>query len=263
MRNRRARWPLHLLDSLVADRRSVRLSAAARLARTGALRCRVQRRSHHRPGSAGGVRSPAEGLEAMGAELAPRRPLAQVRLDTIGHARRRVVARVPLAARGGEPDVNARRRAPLSRSLPGPGDRTFSRPTLATATDRGGPRQVERLVVMVNSRDGEPVPGDCARNGWQDCYARARVEVRHDSTRLNDAELWRNGRAVLVARAHDDARKSCSLGAIRREIGAAWGPGGWSTATAPPCRSGTEIPRPATEHLDPSRVVREWVESTA
>jgi len=63
-------------------------------------------------------------------------------------------------------------------------------------------RTVDRLVVMVNPRDAEPVPGDL-RAGWlaelhPDVIV---VEVRHDlRTDFDDEELW--GRWMALFREH-------------------------------------------------------------
>ncbi len=62
--------------------------------------------------------------------------------------------------------------------------------------------QVGRLVVFVNTRDGEPVPGDL-RAGWlADLHPQVTVvEVRHDlATDWADEELWARWVALFRAR---------------------------------------------------------------
>jgi NadR type nicotinamide-nucleotide adenylyltransferase len=52
--------------------------------------------------------------------------------------------------------------------------------------------QVETLVVFVNTRDDEPVPGELRARWLQELHPHVRVvEVRHDlRTNFDDPELW-------------------------------------------------------------------------
>lgn len=62
--------------------------------------------------------------------------------------------------------------------------------------------RVERLVVFVNTRDGELVPGEL-RAGWlaELHPAVAVVEVRHDlDTNFDDEELWARWMALFRSR---------------------------------------------------------------
>ena len=67
--------------------------------------------------------------------------------------------------------------------------------------ERAG-EQVDHLVVFVNTRDDEPVPGEL-RTGWLAALhpAVAVVEVRHDlDTDFGDEELWRRWIALFLQR---------------------------------------------------------------
>ncbi len=59
--------------------------------------------------------------------------------------------------------------------------------------------QVDRLVVMVNTRDGEPVPGELRAQWLADLHpAVTVVEVRHDlPTDFDDQELWERWMALF------------------------------------------------------------------
>lgn len=130
--------------------------------------------------------------------------------------------------------------------------------------------QVDQLVVFVNTRDGEPVPGEL-RSAWlaelhPDVVV---VEVRHDlRTDFDDPDLWDRWMALL--RAHwplgggpDVVFSSEGYGA---ELALRFG----ATAVAvDPDRttvpiSATQIREAPLEHLDQlAPPVRDWVERWA
>jgi HTH-type transcriptional repressor of NAD biosynthesis genes len=62
-------------------------------------------------------------------------------------------------------------------------------------------RQVGRLVVMVNTRDGEPVPGDLRAAWLAGLHPSVTViEVHHDlATDFDDEELWERWMALFRA----------------------------------------------------------------
>ena len=127
--------------------------------------------------------------------------------------------------------------------------------------------QVDRLVVMVNSRDGEPVPGDLRATWLAELHPLARVvEVRHDlDTDFNDAELW--ARWVALFSSHwpyaDGPHIVFSSEPYGSELGRRMGARSvvvdGDRATVP--ISGTLIRAQPREHLDYlAPVVRAWVE---
>ena len=127
--------------------------------------------------------------------------------------------------------------------------------------------QVDRLVVMVNSRDGEPVPGDLRAKWLAELHPRARVvEVRHDlDTDFNDAELW--AKWVALFSSHwpyaDGPHIVFSSEPYGSELGRRMGARSvvvdGDRATVP--ISGTLIRARPRDHLDYlAPVVRAWVE---
>ena len=127
--------------------------------------------------------------------------------------------------------------------------------------------RVDRLVVMVNSRDGEPVPGDLRASWLAELHPLARVvEVRHDlDTDFNDAELW--AKWVALFSSHwpypDGPHIVFSSELYGSELGRRMGARSLvvdsDRATVP--ISGTVIRERPHEHLDYlAPVVRRWVE---
>src|SRR5204863_1209838 len=59
--------------------------------------------------------------------------------------------------------------------------------------------RVERLVVMVNTRDGEPIPGELRAVWLAELHPGVTVvEVRHDlPTDFDDQELWQKWMALF------------------------------------------------------------------
>jgi NadR type nicotinamide-nucleotide adenylyltransferase len=129
--------------------------------------------------------------------------------------------------------------------------------------------QVDDLVVFVNTRDGEAVPGDL-RAGWlaelhPDVVV---VEVRHDlETDFGDEELW--GRWIALFRErwpHDEGpdvvfSSDPYVAELARRLGAHAVVVDAARATVP--ISATMVRESPAEHLDrlaPS--VRAWVEAT-
>ncbi|MEZ5250508.1 MAG: adenylyltransferase/cytidyltransferase family protein [Ilumatobacteraceae bacterium] len=128
--------------------------------------------------------------------------------------------------------------------------------------------RVERLVVFVNTRDGELVPGEFAPAGWRSCirtsaWSRcATTSTRTSTTRTCGRGGWR---CSATAGRTTTGHTSCSR-AIRTSTNspAASGPRpSWSTPTAPRCRSGaTMIRESPADHLDRlAPTVRAWVEA--
>ena len=127
--------------------------------------------------------------------------------------------------------------------------------------------RVERLVVMVNSRDGEPVSGDLRAKWLGELHPLVKVvEVRHDlNTDFNDAELW--ARWVALFSAHwpyaDGPHIVFSSEPYGSELGRRMGARSVTVdadrATVP--ISGTQIRAEPRQHLDYlAPAVREWVE---
>ena len=128
-------------------------------------------------------------------------------------------------------------------------------------------RQVDRLVVMVNSREGELVPGDLRATWLAELHQRARVvEVRHDlDTDFNDPELW--SRWVTLFSSHWPYEDGPHIvfssepygGELGRRMGASAVTVDGDRATVP--ISGTQIRAQPRQHLDYlAPVVRAWVE---
>ncbi|MEP6658641.1 MAG: adenylyltransferase/cytidyltransferase family protein [Acidimicrobiales bacterium] len=127
--------------------------------------------------------------------------------------------------------------------------------------------QVDRLVVMVNSRDGEPVPGDLRASWLAELHPLARVvEVRHDlDTDFNDAELWTKWVALFSSHwpyadgPHIVFSSEPYGSELGRRMGARSVVVDSDRATVP--ISGTLIRERPREHLDYlAPVVRTWVE---
>ncbi len=132
---------------------------------------------------------------------------------------------------------------------------------------RSATAQVDTLVVFVNTREGEPIPGEL-RAGWlADLHPEAVVvEVRHDlATDFDDPDLWDQWMALL--RGHWPLEEGPDVifssegygGELAHRFGAESVAVDPERATVP--ISGTQIREAPLDHLDRlAPPVRAWVE---
>jgi len=130
-----------------------------------------------------------------------------------------------------------------------------------------GEARVERLVVMVTSRSGEPVPGALRVSWLAELHPRVRVvEVRHDlDTDFADEALWARWVALLRSRwpEPDGPHLVFSSEPYGSELGRRLGA---RSVVVDPARaavpvSGTAVREHPRDHLDRlAPPVRAWVE---
>lgn len=129
-------------------------------------------------------------------------------------------------------------------------------------------QRCEQLVVFVNTRDGEVVPGSLRAQWLAELHPSVVVvEVRHDlDTNFDDEELWEQWMALFRSRwphesgPHAVISSDPYVGALADRFGAVAVVVDAERATVPV--SATMVREAPAEHLDfLAPVVRAWVES--